>query len=255
MDWQAQVDDVHNCMRFIRKYEGRWHHASKMGKLLLELVSVGDFPLPASPPCFPSGQKRPRDSEDAVDSGCPTTPTTASSSTTDVEGKSVSHDCIPDRTNCPFDIDHVNCKQEPLCFSDEQGPHLQSVDTLNPLNMETVSIPYQGSHISTATGNQTNMSQNDYSFEEQQPEPRPNEAHSAHDVLSALDSAYFMDSPPELAGGAVMDTAQQTFGLWTGAPSGFQWDEWQQLTSIAQSAPDPGISEGMGEPVYSWSQF
>ncbi|KIJ51520.1 hypothetical protein M422DRAFT_244680 [Sphaerobolus stellatus SS14] len=47
---ERQMFDVHRCMRFLKVAQERWHLAGRLGDILCELASAGDFPLPQPSP-------------------------------------------------------------------------------------------------------------------------------------------------------------------------------------------------------------
>ncbi|PPQ70674.1 hypothetical protein CVT26_014613 [Gymnopilus dilepis] len=63
IDANREMTDVYKCMSILKATEARWHSAGRLWDILYELAYVGDLPLPKpSPP----GNKRERDSEDAI---------------------------------------------------------------------------------------------------------------------------------------------------------------------------------------------
>lgn len=182
--------------------------------VLRELVFVGEFPLPqsASPPFMPGGhtgpssQKRSRDS-DAPDTH-PNTPNTTSSSI-DSYGTGSKPSA---QDNGLYTPSTELAGHDQFRFSDTQSSYYHDGNTLN---LEQLSLPSQHT---------MEMPQNMYGYATQQPvmDGQSLPHHTACDVLTALDSAYLVDSTSSLGDGVVMDVAQHAMDVWGSAPTGFQ---------------------------------
>ncbi|KZT00948.1 uncharacterized protein LAESUDRAFT_731789 [Laetiporus sulphureus 93-53] len=58
-DPNKEMAEVHKCMKMLKCIEPQWHTAGRLWDILYELASVGDLPLPGTPP----SHKRERDSD------------------------------------------------------------------------------------------------------------------------------------------------------------------------------------------------
>ncbi|KAF8580276.1 hypothetical protein K439DRAFT_1393877 [Ramaria rubella] len=337
VDCVKQMQDVHICMRYIKRSRARWYSATKLGNVLRDLVFVGDLPLPGqSPPSHSNagqGQKRTREMEDSTpdgDVGADTTPSPTNgvdhgsigtfggaSNTSDFffqpntdKTTQLQHSNHNSNSNAnsvhsgsllpnslepsPHSPSHREIKQEPFISEEQQERHSQYWGSLG-LNPAYPSLDLgQGSsepQQSFRTHEQVNLDlleQFTYRFGADSVFPalavdgagnvvqglgQSQGAHSSaaqgqgrledaldSDVLSALDSVYLTDGSAALGSNVDMDVAQHTFDVWGSAPTGFQWDEWQQFTNVVQNVP-PEVPVGTnqpedpGDPPLQWGTY